>query len=110
MIKFSQHYIGIEVGYGWLLSVNDMLTEIGKLDEIVTIVQIKEKFGTLRIYTTGHSEKVHSIIEKYEKILGTTCERCGAEGIRVGSLCRSVSCSKCSTHESMEELNDIGVN
>lgn len=45
------------------------------------VVQIKEKFGTLRYYNIGRSsgpyEIITNIIQKYENLSAVTCEKCG---------------------------------
>jgi len=48
--------------------------------EPVQFVQIKEKFGTLRIYTDYYNEKINSYIEFAEALSERTCEICGAPG------------------------------
>ena len=53
----------------------------------VQIVQIKEKFGTLRLYFDGHKvsekalAKVREAIELAEARSACTCETCGEEGL-----------------------------
>jgi len=43
-------------------------------------VQIKEKYGTLRIYLTEEPETMEVLIETIEKLSGQTCEVCGEPG------------------------------
>lgn len=42
--------------------------------------QVKEKYGTLRLYTFGHSAKVNKIIMKYEHLSKYVCQQCGKIG------------------------------
>lgn len=42
--------------------------------------QIKEKYGTLRLYCVGASSKVLEILHKYEDISGDYCRICGKPG------------------------------
>ena len=44
------------------------------------IMQIKEKYGTLRIYIGGSYEEVFNIIYEAEKVSAETCEICGNSG------------------------------
>jgi hypothetical protein len=44
------------------------------------IIQIKEKFGSLRMYTNPENEVIYEIISKYSEISEKTCEFCGKEG------------------------------
>lgn len=41
--------------------------------------QIKEKFGTLRLYFDGGDEYIHSVFSEAETLSETTCESCGSE-------------------------------
>lgn len=42
--------------------------------------QIKEKYGTLRIYFSGGDEYVEGLVSMAEAISGKTCEICGNKG------------------------------
>lgn len=84
-------WYGVSCSKGWFGVIYDAVTELGKIkkDKNLTnlkIVQIKEKFGSLRIYIEGWDKEtrkeIYDILNKYEKIASQTCERCGAkEGI-----------------------------
>lgn len=50
------------------------------LDALPEIVQIKEKFGTLRFYYHGGNERVEALVDFAEAMSGVTCEECGAPG------------------------------
>jgi len=59
------------------------------------VVQIKEKFGTLRIYTSGVMDVFTPIIERAEERSSQECEFCGAVGkLRDGpwTKCRCDAC------------------
>lgn len=43
-----------------------------------TVVQVKEKFGTLRFYANSVTEKDDHLISFAEYLSGTVCEECGA--------------------------------
>ena len=81
-----------EVGKGWIPLVKKMAVEIkdclkdcseeyrlGVIDEF-RFTQIKEKFGTLRVYFYPYLEVLDDIIDKYEEESGKTCEICGKPG------------------------------
>lgn len=42
--------------------------------------QIKEKYGTLRVYFSGGDEYVEGLVSMAEAISGKTCEVCGNKG------------------------------
>lgn len=58
---------------------------------IPTAIQVKEKFGTLRFYTTGCDDRAMTLIEFAEELSGKTCEVCGAPGqLRGGGWVKSL--------------------
>jgi hypothetical protein len=70
---------------GWLELIADCHSELLSIDPNYKILQIKEKFGTLRFYaepsTTEHFEKFRLIIDKYEQLSAQTCEMTGMKGV-----------------------------
>lgn len=67
-----------------------LLNEGGKeLLNSYQIMQIKEKFGTLRWYDLSAPKSVHDIIDKYEALSYHTCVNCGkpATKISTGWIC-----------------------
>jgi hypothetical protein len=77
----------LEVGDGWLTLIRDMCKEVKycvSKDEISPFVQIKSKFGGLRVYTMDYNENMNKIIRKYEGLSLETCESCGSPGTRKG--------------------------
>ena len=80
-------YTFIEWGWcnGWDKAFGQMfmdelgaaIKEAGQKDYM--IVQIKEKYGSARLYDNGSTEKVHRIIDKYEIISQNICMDCGRE-------------------------------
>lgn len=49
-------------------------------EDLISISQIKEKFGTLRFYTSGSTEKLSALIDAAEQKSSITCEVCGKAG------------------------------
>lgn len=70
-----------ECNKGWD-SIIDPLVAQCKV-EGVEILQIKEKFGGLRFYTSGASEWLESAIDAAEALSYRTCEDCGSPGSTV---------------------------
>ena len=63
----------------------DLSTEVIISDRVrrVKVVQIKEKFGTLRFYIgAGGDDDIYSYIQMAEVMSSITCENCGAPGTR----------------------------
>lgn len=82
---------GIETGDGWYQLLYDMCKEIAIVLETaekpvtIEMVQIKEKYGTLRVYYDLEGEnnvarKISDITQKYEDLSEKVCEECGCEG------------------------------
>jgi len=75
----------LAVGDGWLPRIGQMLQEIEEyikkhdLPEF-KILQIKEKFGQLRVYTSMGNEDVYAIIYDATEDVNKSCEICGTEG------------------------------
>jgi len=76
---------GFECGEGWYALIHEMLVKLKALNcKGLQIDQVKEKFGTLRVYyhmeEDDKYDEVNSIIADYETMSEHTCEVCGAEG------------------------------
>lgn len=72
--------LGFEVAKGWQPIVEEAAQKIEALNTDVACVQVKEKFGGLRIYTDYIIDEVVEIIREAEKKAECTCEFCGAPG------------------------------
>lgn len=70
---------GWDRAFGWqyLEELDKALKESGQKN--FTILQQKEKYGSARNYTSGTTQKVHDIIDKYEHISEHVCYYCGRE-------------------------------
>jgi len=73
--------ISFEVGDGWLSLVEEALRHIRCCNEdndVAThVVQIKEKFGFLTIYTDNYPDNVIRFIREIENRSMQICEECG---------------------------------
>jgi hypothetical protein len=68
------------------------------------VVQIKEKFGSLRFYLNMHAydEELEAEITKAEKLSAVTCEFCGAPGEIQGPGWLKCRCEDCKSKDSRE--------
>jgi hypothetical protein len=83
--KHPFELFGIEHGYGWYGLILPIISEIGHYNEKnpgheISIEQIKEKFGTLRFYTSGSPDYIEGMISMAENESKHICELCGARG------------------------------
>jgi len=99
MLTYTSGY----VCKGWEQLIRDMLDEIGMVGDLTDLsaddypqfTQIKEKYGTLRVYGFNISDEQQAIIDKYERLSAKTCETCGAEGkLRVKGGWYYVTCDE----------------
>jgi len=79
---------GCAHGDGWYNLLDEILAELYPLlqeaeqrgEEVPRGAQIKEKFGTLRVYMSKYTDAIHDILLEAEKKSATVCESCGAAG------------------------------
>ena len=93
---------GIECAEGWYDLLDKLCTKIEKVLDIdpqakkdFMIAQIKEKFGGLRFYVHGASEKIHKHIDWAEKESFKICEGCGKPGKHYSNYWYRTFCKVC---------------
>lgn len=92
---------GLECGSGWHQIIFEMAKEIEALSHSTgkkyKAVQIKEKFGGLRVYVNQNDAEIDEIIKRAESLCAKTCEACGKAGknIAKGGWYKTV----CEEHE-----------
>lgn len=59
------------------------------------VVQVKEKFGTLRYYVNYSSDEISAAVNKAEHRSAVTCEECGEPGVLRGTTWWRTACHKC---------------
>lgn len=102
------------IGDGWFKIVYELVqaikvNDLKKGDWITKVTQCKEKFGGLRFYVTGTSDKNWALIRNAEQKSYGVCELSGSE-VEVGTwtngwhqtLCRQIALEK------FYELSDAG--
>jgi hypothetical protein len=62
------------------LEAKNFRTEYGKPPTQLVFTQIKEKFGTLRVYSAGGDEFCSGVISMAEAMSSVTCEECSMPG------------------------------
>lgn len=91
---------GLNCGDGWFNIVDNLCKLIQKeLDakqiDNVEIVQVKEKFGTLRVYLNNYNDRIRGLVSFAEAMSGCICETCGLPGKPTTSGWIKTMCSKC---------------
>ena len=65
-------------------------------DDPLMFVQVKEKFGTLRIYMTHYNELIDEATKEAEEASAITCEECGEPGsYRDDRYWKVTECDEC---------------
>ena len=81
-----------EIPRGWRIAFGELLFDELKKEcerinylNVLRLVQVKEKFGGLRIYTNGEPEgsKINDIIEKYSLLSENICIKCGKPDVNI---------------------------
>jgi hypothetical protein len=86
---------GCECLDGWYQLIDGACKELNALGEDCRFIQIKEKFGTLRLYLDSATIRAWNIVSKYEKLSEHMCEVCGQDGkIRGGGWLKCL-CEDC---------------
>lgn len=74
-------WYGFACGAGWRDILDRAFTALRAVGWNGEIHQIKEKFGTLRMYVAGDGkDALNDIIHTAEQESASTCEECGKEG------------------------------
>lgn len=77
---------GYECGEGWYPLIEELFDKIQELVNInseysdLEVVQVKEKFGTLRVYLNYYYPEIENLINEYEEKSAHICEVCGRKG------------------------------
>ena len=75
----------IDCGEGWFQLIFDCDAEMAVIDPDYQVLQIKQKFGSLRFYSASSDEKksrqLSDIAIKYEQLSLRTCEITGKPGV-----------------------------
>ncbi len=83
-IKYISEAEAVEcVGKGWEKLVRKVYNAKVGLGIPVGILQVKEKFGGLRIYTDYYVKEIEDVIIEAGKESFNTCEECGNTGTLV---------------------------
>ena len=77
---------GFEIGEGWMSLVIELLDKIQHLVDNnpeysgLQVIQVKEKYGSLRVYLNYYYKEIEDIIDEYEEKSCYICEVCGEKG------------------------------
>jgi hypothetical protein len=91
---------GIAIGDGWGGLLCKLCEDLAKVaGSEFKFVQIKEKFGQLRIYANGGNAETNQLIDKAEEDSASICESCGStEGVTMEGRWIKALCKNCRKH------------
>lgn len=79
---------GFSCGDGWYDIIDRLCDKIQKhcddIGEQTIVIQVKEKFGTLRFYVGGADDYIWNAVADAEQQSAVTCEVCGSPGVAYG--------------------------
>jgi hypothetical protein len=83
--KGSCMAFGCECGDGWYDILRAACNRIAAHEEYAgeqtfSFTQVKEKYGTLRLYHCGGDSFCNGVVSMAEAMSAMTCERCGRQG------------------------------
>lgn len=81
---------GVDTGDGWYTLIDSLCQSLQSMTDYnkhlperfpqIEATQVKEKYGTLRFYTTASSDHQEGMIHFAETMSGKTCDVCGNPG------------------------------
>jgi hypothetical protein len=82
---------GIETDFGWWKTIEEYFDKIQDLLDSGTeeqlspfeVLQVKEKYATLRVYYYGGNDAIEALVEELEDACDNTCETCGKSPAKV---------------------------
>lgn len=87
----------------WSFYIGPLLIDIAFPRKSFRVVQVKEKYGTLRFYMTYETEEMSEAIEEAEQKSAKTCEACGSVGTMNDGPWFYVACAECKLRGFKEE-------
>lgn len=93
----------MDVGPGWSSLLDQLDAELKAIDPDYQTVQVKEKFGNLRVYiedTGPYPGLMWDVLGKYERLSSEVCEECGQPGTHdnsrywIKTLCPACTASR----------------
>jgi hypothetical protein len=98
---------GIDTGPGWYDIIYELSAQLEKMiaalpaksRQHVKAVQVKEKYGQLRVYMSVYIPEMEELISEAERKSGTICADCGKPGQLIGDGWYYTACKDCAKPE-----------
>ena len=82
------------VGAGWASLIDEIFDKMATMTNPPLIVQVKEKFAGLRVYTDRYVPELEDVIQEAGKKSFKICQTCGKPGKTRGSRWHYTSCDE----------------
>lgn len=94
---------GFECGDGWFDLLDTLCTQPTRLKPAgeeddplpLTVLQVKEKYGTLRFYLGACTDEALALVDFAEAMSARICEACGNRGRTCGTTWLKTLCDSC---------------
>ncbi len=98
----------IQCGPGWYPILARLEEQLNQIDPDYQVLQIKEKFGTLRFYLAAQYDELgKAAVAEAEAEAARTCELCGSRGhLRTRNSWLRTLCDECARSEGYEAMPD----
>lgn len=85
----------------WITIVDQLMSDLASVDEAVEILEMREKFGELRVYLSRQSDRAGRLIDPARAKSRRTCQDCGGRGVLMIDPSRLYA-TKCARHAEPE--------
>jgi hypothetical protein len=90
-IQSNVFALGLDCNDGWYPLIDELC---GKIEYLLdtkypeyksefTVLQVKQKFGSLRFYVSGAPDEIFDLVDEYERKSESICEHCGNTPARI---------------------------
>lgn len=95
----NYEWIEFSLPSGWHEIARQMIKECEEAESNFEIIDLKEKWGAIRMYSQPCTDKISEIEHKYEKLSSRICCKCGKPATKVSTGWVLPWCDKCGTDE-----------
>ena len=95
----NYEWVKINLPSGWTELGRKMIEECEAAEPNFEIIDLKEKWGSIRVSYYPYTDKLRDIVYKYEHLSKQTCCKCGKPAIKISTGWVLPWCDKCGTDE-----------
>ena len=84
---------------GWIDLAQKMIEECETIEPNFELIDLKEKWGMIRMFSYPYTEQIAKIEHKYEQLSSQICCKCGKPATKLSTGWILPWCDKCSQDE-----------